>query len=571
MFRLPGPLLALALTLPGCGEPPPPPAPPTTDELAALSANFTPRIVEVVPGVHVASGYGLANSVMVEGEDGLLIIDTMESLAAGQAVRAAFRAISPKPVRGIVYTHNHADHVFGAAAFIDPGVTPEIYAHEQLMPAVSRIVTELRPAIARRSLRMFGQALDDTMFSNSGIGPRLAIDADSAFAIVPPTRTFSDRLQAEVAGIRFELVHAPGETDDQLFVWLPERRLLLPGDNIYRAFPNLYTIRGTAYRPIRQWADSLLLMRALGAEHMIPAHTAPVSGRAQIARILTDYHDAIRYVHDQSIRWINAGLSRDEVAARVQLPPHLAASPWLAEFYGKVEWSARAVFDGNLGWFDGNPSGLLPLRQAERARRMAALAGGADGLRRALAEAAAAGDHQWALELSDHLLELAPDDRAVREARVAALLARGAAQSNPNARHYYLSSALELRDGSAPKTLSNATPQMLAQLPVARFFDAIAVNLRAEACLELDRKLGFHFTDSGEQYTVWIRRGVAEIQPRLMPDAELEVAIDSLLWKQLLARQVGAAGVIATGIEMRRGSRVDFARFLALFRPEDRP
>ena len=418
----------------------------SVEALRAHSEEFRREIVPVTEGVWVAVGYGLANSILIEGDDGLIVIDTMETLAEGHEVAEAFRALSDKPLKAIIYTHNHADHVFGAEAYVEvlgrPGVPVEVYAHETTAGYVHRVVSEYRPIITARAFRMFGTALDDEALVNDGIGPRLSITADSGFGFVEPTVTLSDRLAVTVAGLALELVHAPGETHDQIFVWLPERGVLAPGDNLYRTFPNLYTIRGTPYRSPKQWADSIDRMRKLPVQHLVPSHTRPVHGAGPIRQVLTDYRDAIRYVHDQTVRWINAGLTPDEIVERVKLPPHLAGSPFLAEFYGTVRWSARSVFAGNLGWFDGNPSTLDPVPPRERAQRMAELAGGADALRERFRGALQAGQWQWALELSDHLLRLQPSDREVVDGRVRALTALGEAASNPNARHYYLMSAL---------------------------------------------------------------------------------------------------------------------------------
>ncbi len=561
-------LLTLGLT--GCGgEPPEFQAPVKTPaDLAAHSAEFKKEVVKVTDGVYVAVGFGLANSTMVEGDDGVIIIDTMETVEEGEKVRAAFREIVNKPVKAIIYTHNHTDHVFGAQAFVDDGLEPAVYAHDTTMEYVYRIITEFRPIITKRSLRMFGTYLDADGLVNDGVGPFLGIGPDSTLGIVPPTITFSNTLEDEVAGVRFKLVHAPGETNDQIFVWFPDKKVLAPGDNIYKAFPNLYTIRGTPYRSLKGWTASLDKMRALPVEHLVPSHTRPVSGADKINNTLTDYRDAIRYVYDQTVRWMNQGFTPDEIVEKVKLPPHLAKSPFLQEFYGTVEWSVRSVFDGNLGWFDGNPATLNPLPPHAEAEKMAKLAGGEKALRQAVQDAEDAGDHQWALQLSDYAMRLNPDDKAVRQSRIAALTALGEAASNPNARHYYLTSALELK-GLGIEVLSNAGTEMLKRLPLERFFAAIQVNLDAQASVDINQKAGITFTDSGAEYTIWIRHGVAEIQPRLMDDLDIHVAVDSLVWKEMLAQKRNSAVAIAKDFEYTKGGRVGFAKFLKLFQPAE--
>ncbi len=544
----------------------------TVAELQAHTAEFRRGVEKVTDGVWIAIGYGLANSILIEAEDGLIVVDTMESLREGRSVATEFRKLSDKPLRAIIYTHNHTDHVFGAQSYLDvladDGIPVEVFAHDTTAGLVDRIVSEYRPIITQRSLRMFGTYLDDAALVNNGIGPRLGVNSDSGFGFVRPTQTFSDSLKTTVAGIDLELVHAPGETDDQLFVWIAERGLLCPGDNLYKTFPNLYTIRGTPYRSLKSWARSIDAMRRLPVEHVAPSHTRPIHGRKEIYDILTDYRDAIRYVYDQTVRHINAGLTPDEIAGRVKLPEHLASSPYLAEFYGTPAWSARSVFAGNLGWFDGNPATLSPLAPNDYARRIAGLAGGVEKLRASLAEAAREKSWQWALELSDLVLRIAPGDKETIATRITALTALGEAASNPNARHYYLTSALELRDGLVIKPITSGSDAMLRALPLDAIFESLAVNLHAENALDLDQKVGFTFTDSGNTWTLWVRRGVVEHHSGLREDLDMHVRTDELKFKKMLSGRRSAALALATDFAFESGGRVALAKFLKLFEPE---
>lgn len=550
----------------------PEPSGPTPEALAAHSAEFERGVTELMPGVWVAIGYGLANSILIEGNDGLIVIDTMESIAAGREVAQAFRARSDKPLRAIVYTHNHADHVFGAQAFIDvlanDQADVEIIAHHDTEALVYRVVNEYRPILTARSLRMFGTHLDDNYFENAGIGLRLGLDAESLFGFVPPTLTVDDRLEHDVSGVRMVLQHAPGETDDQLYVWLPDLGLAAPGDNIYRAFPNLYTIRGTPYRSLKQWVASLDRLRDLPIDLLVPSHTQPVIGRETINDVLTDYRDAISFVHDQTVRYVNQGYTPDQLVEKIHLPAHLASSPFLAELYGTVEWSVRSVMSGNLGWFDGNPTTLRPLATVARAERLVALAGGVNELRRAAANALQAGDNQWALELTDTLLLADATDASALEIRASALERLGAASTNPNARHYYLSSALELSDGVRFDSIVKPTDKMLAAIPLDYMFRALPVNLRAEDALDVDQRVGFTFDDTSERWTVWIRRGVAEVRPELMENLDLHMHGNSLTFRKVLSRTAGPIKTALLEFDFPEGNSLQFLAFLARFKRE---
>jgi alkyl sulfatase BDS1-like metallo-beta-lactamase superfamily hydrolase len=559
--------ILLACGLAACHHAPPPAlAPPTPEALAAHSEEFKQGVVQVTDGVYVAIGYGIANSILLVGSDGVIVVDTLESMQAAQRVAAEFRKISDKPVKAIIYTHSHPDHIGGAAAFAAPG-TP-VYAQEDVGANMDKLASELQPAITRRSLRMYGTELPQGERVNLGIGGFLDFHQGSTVGTLRPTRTFRDQLEDTVAGIHFQLVHAPGETEDQLFVWLPERGVLLCGDNFYKAFPNLYTIRGTSYRDPKRWAASLDRMRTLHARFLVPSHTRPLSGAEAIDTALTDYRDAIRYVYDQTIRLINQGLLPDEIAARLHLPPRLAASPYLQEFYGKPSWSEKSIFAGNLGWYSGDPAELQPLEPTDQARRMVDLAGGAAALDRRIEATVAARDWQWALQLSGYALRADPQDAAARAARIAALRALGAAETNPPARDWYFTAAHELAgDVQLPVREVQPTPEMLAAMPLSVFFDGMAVNLHAEDCLDRVIRTGFEFSDSGEQYTYIVRRGVSELVPGIAGELDLRVRVPAQAFKEMLAGLRNPALSIARDFEVTQGSKLDFARFMQLFAP----
>ncbi|WP_370305332.1 alkyl sulfatase dimerization domain-containing protein [Sinimarinibacterium flocculans] len=565
-------LSVLLIGVAGCRQEAPPPAVTVAspEALRAHSAEFEQGVFEVTDGVHVAIGFGIANSILLEGDDGVIIVDTMETAESARVVLAAFREITDKPVKALIYTHSHPDHIGGARVFAEGNDAIPVYAHRDVVRNMEKTSIELQTAITRRSLRMYGSYLPEDEHINVGLGPRVDIHDGSTISVMRPTQEFDDRLEQTIAGIRFELVHAPGETEDQLFVWLPDRRILLPGDNIYKAFPNLYTIRGTAYRDPRQWADSIDAMRALGAEYLVPSHTRPVVGAARIDALLTEYRDGIRYVYDQTLRMINQGLTPDEIAARIRLPAHLADAGYLAQFYGKPTWSARSIFAGNLGWYDGNPSTLQPLPPDDEAARWAELAGGLDALAQRVIDAQAAGEHQWALQLSDHVLRLQPQHAAVREARIRALRALGEVEANPNARNWYLMAARELAgEFTLPQRILTPTPEMLAQMPLARFFDGMAVNLDAEAAAETVTAVGFEFTDSDERYTYIVRRGASEVVPVLRDDADIVVRVSAQAFKEMLAQLRNPALSLVRDFEVTQGSKLGFAQFMRLFQPAE--
>ncbi|MBV1919415.1 MAG: MBL fold metallo-hydrolase [Pseudomonadales bacterium] len=565
-------LVFVLLVLSGCGKPTVEVVDIEVDQQRSLvehTQEFRKEVIKVTDGVWVAVGYGLANSIMLEGDDGLVIVDTMETLEEAEEVKHAFRKISEKPIKAIIYTHNHADHVFGSSAFSE-GNDIDVYAHDTTSFYIDRVVNVIRPIVSVRGARMFGSHLEGAALENAGIGPHLGIGPDSRLDVLRPTKTFRQSLDVTVAGIHMVLEHAPGETNDQIFVWLPEKRVLLPGDNIYKTFPNLYTIRGTLHRDVLAWAKSIDKMRQLKPEFLVPSHTRPLQGETFIGDTLTDYRDGIQFVHDQTVYWMNRGLTPDEIVEKVKLPDNLARSPFLQEFYGQVDWSVRSIFTGYLGWFDGNSTTLNPLPPLEKAQRIADLAGGSDMLLEKAKTAVLQKQWQWVLELTDHLMVLGDKITAVKSLRKESLLSLGEMQSNPNARHYYLTQALELDNDFRAGIPVNPEKHMVHSLPLAGIFQSMAVNLNIEKAGNLRRVVNFNFPDAKQQYSLTLRNGVVEVQNYLQNNADITVTMQSSLWKEIVSEIRNPLAAFASGDIDIEGSKVDLIAFLALVKAPDR-
>lgn len=540
----------------------------TEPKLAAAAAQFPRGVREVTDGVYAAVGFGLANSVLVEGEDGAIVIDTLESEEAARDALAAFRSVSSLPIRAIVYTHSHADHVFGAGVFAE-GASPDVYAHASFGEEFARFLAVTRRAGFRRAARQFGTTLGAGDKLHCGIGPELRADAKTRSVPLRPTKTFDgDTLDVTVAGLELRFLHLPGETPDHVAVWIPARGVLVSGDNYYHSFPNLYSIRGTPYRDVLAWVASLDRMRELAPRHLVPGHTLPISGEEEIRRRLTDYRDAIQFVHDQTVRAINEGLEPVEIAARLRLPEPLASRPYLAEVYGSVAWASRAIFSGYLGWFGGNASELVALTPPEYAKRLAGLAGGSDELLEQARAAAARGDHRWALALADHLVSLGEHGQAAADIRAAALRALSAQAVSANDRNYLLTQAREA-DGSIEieePDSSRVPDELLASLPVSSFLRAMTVALDPRKAADKDIRVGFRFTDTGEEWGIHVRRGVAALEPRLPVDPTMTITGTTRVWKEVLTRRRNATAAFVSGDLQVDRNRLELVRFLFLFR-----
>jgi len=415
--------------------------------LRAQEEQFEQKVVEVTDNVFTAVGFHGANTSMVVGTDGVIIVDTLMGPSSAANAFKALRAYSDKPVKAIIYTHSHGDHIGGARAFVGDEM-PAIYATESFGSAegVNEVVNPIK---AKRNVRQFGRKLPRIERTNRGLAPAGTIDHDRGEGFLPPTVTISQSgHKAVIAGVDVEFHLGPGETDDAMFIWLPKEHVLFAGDSFYSTFPNLYAIRGTAYRNVLNWSVSVARMAEFRPHYLIPGHTMPIRGEAGAVAALSDYSEAIRSVYDQTVQGINEGKSPDQIAHEVELPRHLKDKPYLIEFYGTVPHAVRAIYAGLLGWFDGNPTTLNPLPPRLKAQKVAELAGGTQKLTDQMVSALDNEDYQWALELSDHLKWLDDGDRQLaRKGKIEALRGLGAREYNAPNRNYYLSYANELESG----------------------------------------------------------------------------------------------------------------------------
>lgn len=416
--------------------------------LRSFAADSTPqKVTEVVANrVFHVMGYGHSNATFVIADDTVVVIDTLDSLGRGQALLDLIRERTDKPIGTIIYTHSHPDHRGGAAALI--GDDPEIIQFAPIRPPLPRSV-QVQGVLGRRGVRQFGYRLSDDEVITQGLGPREGHTHGDPYGFVPATTVIgSGHLDLTVGGVELQVRAAPGETDDTIFVWFPQYNVVCSADNYYACWPNLYPIRGGQYRDVATWIESLDAIIALDAVAVLPGHHHPLLGKDVVHDRLTAYRDALDWVLNETLRLVNEGVGIDEIGHCIALPDHLRDLPFLREHYGTLEWSAKAIMTGYVGWFDGNPTNLHPLAPADRSRRMIAAMGGTDRVAELIVAALSGGDDQWAMELCDSLIAsgLLIDDARTWKARAM----RGAAQGEISAcgRNYYLASAQEIEHSS---------------------------------------------------------------------------------------------------------------------------
>ncbi|MEM7281871.1 MAG: alkyl/aryl-sulfatase [Pseudomonadota bacterium] len=453
-LKISGLVAWVCFSLAACAQVVPAPAEQQTDAertLTKLNKELAPHFEQLTDNVYVASGYGVSTMGFIVGDEGVVVVDggIMPPFTA-QALKE-FRKHSDLPIAAIIFTHGHGDHTGGALGLIEGNAQPQVWARANF-GAEGRAFREAGITYdAVRGRRQGGFLLPMEKRINNGIAPairppsnRNIFQADRKGVV--PTHVFSDKRKTiKIAGLTLDLVAAPGETADQLYVWYPEKKVVFTGDNFYKSWPNLYAIRGTPYRDVRAWANAADMMLQEGPDYLVPGHTKAISGADQVADALIAYRDGIRFVFSKTVEGINKGLTPDELVDYVVLPKEYAEHPYLQPYYGNPQWAIRSIFEGYLGWFDGNPTNLQRYSKGDHAKRVIELGGGADSVLATARLALAKNDPQWAAELCDYLIAVNEHETTARLLKAEALETLGRNFVTAIGRNYYLTVAQQLR------------------------------------------------------------------------------------------------------------------------------
>lgn len=432
---------------------------PQTRLMIERNEEFRREIIQIAPNVYTASGFDASNISMIEGEDGVVLIDAGKFTHNSQQVYQEFRKITDKPITGIILTHGHGDHTQGLPVFLDDN-TPQIWAAESFgreneFPITAGFVNP-------RGHRQNGMTLPPQVRINNGVAPVVypggeyvggkAQAAQAKAQYIPFDRSAITNFVSEqsqtitISGVTLKLIRTYGETHDHLVIWYPEHKVIFPGDQFYKSFPNLYAIRGTEYRDVLKWAEALDTVLEYPAQAMAQGHTRPIVGATEVREAVTAMRDAIRYTFQKTIEGMNMGMGPDELVEYAALPEPLASHPNLVQYYGRQEWAVRNIFNGYMGWFDGNATSLRPLAPALEAEKFAAAVGGIERLEALARTALEQKDYQWCAQLTDRLLALDPSSRTYKLLKADALNALADNIETATARNYYNTVASELRE-----------------------------------------------------------------------------------------------------------------------------
>ncbi|WP_328867152.1 alkyl/aryl-sulfatase [Streptomyces sp. NBC_00304] len=525
--------------------------------------NTAQGLFEVVAGIYQVRGLDVSNMTIVEGDSGIVVVDPLTSKEVAAAALELYRRNrGERPVKAVIYTHSHGDHFGGVlgvttAEAVAAGECPVIAPEGFMEHAVSENVFA-GPAMLRRAVYMYGRSLPVGPRASVGFGLGQALSTGTV-GLVPPTRDIVRTGQELVLdGVRLVFQLTPDtEAPSEMNFHLPEHRVLLIAENVNHSLHNVLTLRGAQVRDAHAWASYITESIQLFQETdvLIGSHNWPTWGGEQVMRMLTEQRDAYAYLHDQTVRLMNRGLTGTEIAEEIQCFPGELGRAWSTRgYYGSISHNVKAVYQRYMGWYDGNPAHLWQHPPVAQAERYVKAIGGADATVESAREAFDGGDLRWAVELLNHVLFAEPEHTAARELQIAAYEKLGHAQENGTWRNIYLTGAKELREAGRQKRAKGAprgeSVDMLAALATGQLFDSMAVRLDGPRAAAHRLLLRWEFTDTDEVWTLLVGNGVLTPMRGDAPGGEapqLTLHLERATLDRILASLISFTDAIGSG------------------------
>ena len=547
--------------------------------------NTEAGLFEVAPGFHQVRGLDLANLTVVDGLRGRIVIDPLTSAqTAAAALALVDEHLGARPVTAVIYTHSHIDHFGGVRGVVDEadvlaGRVPIIAPSGFLEAAVSENVVA-GTAMTRRASYMYGALLPKGARGHvdAGLGKGIPLLADQG--LIAPTVEISETgTELTVDGVRIVFQVTPDtEAPAEMNFHFPDDRVLCMAENCTCTLHNVYTPRGAPVRDALSWSryiQEAIDLYADGTDVCFATHHWPRWGRQDIVDHLADQRDAYRFIHDQTLRLANRGLTSREIAEDLRLPAALEANPTLRGYYGTVSHNAKAVYQRYLGWFDANPANLQPHPPVEAGRRYVEFMGGADAVLERARVSFEDGDFRWVAEVVGHVVFAEPDNVAAQALQADAFEQLGYQAESAPWRDFYLTGAQELRHGHPGGTPGRGpAPETIAAMTTEQLFDSLGVRLDGPAAAADEWRLHVTVTDRDERWFVGIRNGAVHTSTVVGDVRDGDVVVDAthaglgaLLFGAVELDEAEASGTVtvAAGREHLAGLLARCDRFVLMF------
>ena len=470
--------------------------------------NMNSGLFKVCERVYQIRGLDLANMTIIEGDTGLIVIDPMTTAEMARAGLELYRSHrQAKPVVCVIYSHCHVDHYGGVVGVIS---TDEVKAGKVVVIAPDRFMEELAgenvlvgTAMSRRAQYQFGGLLQT--------GPKGQVDAGlgktiarGRVTLIAPTCVITKPTETHmIDGVEVEFQLAPdSEAPAEMHMFLPQFGVLNLAENATHLLHNLIPLRGALVRDSRMWARHISDAICLFGDQtdiLIGQHHWPTWGRLKVRAYLENQRDVYKYIHDQTVRLMNHGLTPAEISEQLDLPTGLDQNWSVRGYYGTVSHDSKAVYQRYLSWYDANPANLNPLPRGKTALKTIEYMGGSAAVLERARKDFEDGNYRWVAQVLSHLVFSEPQNLPGRALLADAFEQLGYQAESASWRNAYLYGAQELRQGvkrlGARRVLG---PGILAGVTAGTLFDFMAIRLNGPNAAGLQWRINWVLRDSGK-------------------------------------------------------------------------
>jgi alkyl sulfatase BDS1-like metallo-beta-lactamase superfamily hydrolase len=517
-------------------------------------------LFEVTNRVYQVRGLDIANLTIIEADNGLILIDPLLSNETSKAALELYLKNRPaKPVIAVIYSHSHADHFGGGKGVMSEqdaasGKVKVIAPDGFMEHAVAENVIAGN-AMGRRAQYQFGSALPvgEKAQIDTGLGKALS---RGTISLIPPNDLIRQSYETRsIGGVEIEFHLVPGsEAPAEMILYFPQFKLLDMAEDTTHNMHNLYTLRGAEIRDGRLWSKYIgEAIQRYGdrTEVVIAQHHWPMWGNGRIVAFPKKQRDLYKFIHDQTVRLLNQGLTPTEIAEQLKLPPSLADEWFSRGYYGTLSHNAKAVYQFYLGWYDANPADLNPLPRAEAAQKQLEYMGGAEAVWKRAREDFRAGQYRWVASVTSQLVFADPSNREARELGADALEQLGYQSEAATWRNAYLLGAAELRRGVPKAQASTGSAELLKGVSIDLAFDVLGVRLNAAKAEGKTIVINWTFSDLNRTYVMNLENAaLTHTSGKPADNADLSLTLtratlDTLTLKQRSFRDAVAAGDIS--------------------------
>ncbi|KDB69500.1 MBL fold metallo-hydrolase [Bordetella bronchiseptica] len=498
-------------------------------------------LFEVADGIYQVRNLDLSNMTIVEGKEGLTIMDPLISTETAKAALDLYYQHRPrKPVVAVIYTHSHVDHYGGVRGVVDEADVKagkvKIYAPLGFLEHAVAENVMAGTAMSRRASYMYGNLLPPSPTGQVGAGLGTTTSAGTV-TLIPPTDIIEKTGETRtIDGLTYEFLYAPGsEAPAEMLYYIKEKKALNTAEDSTHTLHNTYSLRGAKIRDPLAWSKYLNEALALWGDDvqvMYAMHHWPVWGNKEVGEQLSLQRDMYRYINDETLRLANMGYNKEEIAEQVKLPEAIATKFSNRGYYGSLNHNVRATYVLYLGWFNGNPATLHTLPIEEGAKRYVDMMGGTDALLKKAREYYAKGEYRWVAEVVNYAVFADPKNQAARDLQADALEQMGYQAESGPWRNFYLTGAKELREGVQKLPVPDtASPDTVRAMTLDMLFDYFAVRLNREKTAGKHVVLNLDFTDTNQKYILEMGNSVlnhTEGKQAKDPDASLSLARETL-------------------------------------------